>query len=252
MNQSKKSVLAVICTIVIAIGVVAGVFIVGRISPRFEDPVTEEPETVNYEHFSSFVESNKFTLEITSETETCILEDTNLILIPTTEETTTIQKIVTTQYVPQTTAQTKAATQSNVYYAPKPVETTTAETTIVETTTVPPETTVETTTVAETTTIATVNNNYLGYFKITGYTDEEGFKYGQITASGHPCEEGICAMNNSQRKSLGIKYGDAIYIEGYGTYYVYDCGCSWGTIDIWCWTNKQAYGLTGHADAYRK
>lgn len=100
------------------------------------------------------------------------------------------------------------------------------------------------------TTINGQEYSYIGKMKITGYTHEEGFKYGQVTASGIGCREGICALNNTRRKELGIKYGDSIYIKGLGTYQVYDCGCSYNTVDIWFWTNKEAYAITGYYEVY--
>jgi len=90
----------------------------------------------------------------------------------------------------------------------------------------------------------------LGRFYITGYTAEEGFAEGSATASGVGCRPGICAMNNTQRKELGIEWGDSIYIEGLGTYQVQDCGCAYGVIDIWFRTNATAYRCTGYYDVY--
>lgn len=91
---------------------------------------------------------------------------------------------------------------------------------------------------------------HLGKFYITGYTAEEGFAEGSATASGIGCRPGICAMNNQQRKELGIKYGDSIFIEGLGIYQVQDCGCAYGVIDIWCYKNAEAYALTGFYEVY--
>ena len=94
------------------------------------------------------------------------------------------------------------------------------------------------------------DNGYIGTMKITGYTAEEGFYKGSATASGVPVGEGMCALNNAQRKSLGISYGDSIYISGLGTYTVVDCGCSWGVVDVWVWTNAEAYAMTGYYEVY--
>lgn len=96
----------------------------------------------------------------------------------------------------------------------------------------------------------TEKNGYIGTFWITGYTAEEGFYEGSATASGHGVRSGYCAMNSDQRRSLGISYGDQIYVEGLGTYTVMDCGCDWGAVDIWVHTNAEAYAITGNRSVY--
>lgn len=137
-------------------------------------------------------------------------------------------------------------------------ETTTEETTT-ETTTKP--TTTKPTTKKETTTIKELglydekhDYIYLGNFKITGYTAEEGFSYGSKTASGTGCRPGICAMNRHEMKELGISYGDYIYVDGIGEFRVEDCTADWinNTVDIWVYTNEEAYQLTSHQDIYRR
>lgn len=85
---------------------------------------------------------------------------------------------------------------------------------------------------------------------ITGYTAEEGFYEGSATASGIGCRPGICAMNNQQRKDLGIQYGDTIYVEGLGAYTVADCGCGYDVIDIWVYSDAEAYRITGYYDVW--
>ena len=144
--------------------------------------------------------------------------------------------------------------------AEETTETTTV--TVTEETTTEPitETTTETTTVqvTETTTVTTTLNSlaeqgkdYLGRFYVTGYTAEEGFPRGSATASGAGVREGYCALNDSQRKALGIKYGEYIYVEGLGKYQVMDCGCRSGVVDIWVPTNAEAYSITGYYEVYR-
>ena len=96
----------------------------------------------------------------------------------------------------------------------------------------------------------TVKSGKIGKFKITGYTAEEGFSYGATTASGVGCKPGICAMNNTRRKELGLSYGDQIYIEGLGTFTVADCGCNYNVVDVWVYTNSEAANLTGYRDVY--
>lgn len=93
-------------------------------------------------------------------------------------------------------------------------------------------------------------DGYIGRMYVTGYTAEEGFYEGSPTASGVGAGPGTCAMNNSQRRSLGIKYGDRVYVEGLGTYTVTNCGCDWGVVDIWLYTNAEAYAITGYYNVY--
>lgn len=92
--------------------------------------------------------------------------------------------------------------------------------------------------------------SYLGTMYITGYTAEEGFPEGSATASGYGVRSGYCALNDSQRRSLGLSYGDKIYVEGLGTYTIMDCGCGWGVVDIWVYSNAEAYAMTGYYDVY--
>lgn len=94
------------------------------------------------------------------------------------------------------------------------------------------------------------SGGYIGTFFITGYTAEEGFPEGSGTASGHGVRSGYCAMNSDQRRALGISYGDQIYVDGLGTYTVMDCGCAWGMVDIWVYTNAEAYSITGNRRVY--
>lgn len=91
---------------------------------------------------------------------------------------------------------------------------------------------------------------YLGTFWITGYTAEEGFPEGSATASGCGVRPGYCAMNADHRWSLGIRYGDQIYVEGMGTYTVMDSGCDWGVVDIWVYSNAEAYNITGFREVW--
>lgn len=92
---------------------------------------------------------------------------------------------------------------------------------------------------------------YIGKFYITGYTAEEGFPEGSATASGVGAKPGICALNNSQRRELGIDYGDTIYIDGLGEFTVADCGCAYGVVDVWVYTNAEAYSMTGYYEVYK-
>ena len=122
-----------------------------------------------------------------------------------------------------------------------------------------PETATETT-IKETTTKETLTKDeeqgehttLIGTFKVTGYTEEEGFPYGSATASGVGCRPGICAMNRFEMKELGIKYGDTIYVKGLGSYQVQDCTADHitNTVDIWLYTNAAAYAITGHYEVY--
>ena len=105
----------------------------------------------------------------------------------------------------------------------------------------------------DTTESAYENNSvdgYIGRMYVTGYTAEEGFPLYSATSSGYGVRPGYCAMNSDQRRALGISYGDQIYVEGLGTYTVMDCGCPWGVVDIWLYTNAEAYAITGYYNVY--
>lgn len=121
--------------------------------------------------------------------------------------------------------------------------------------TLPPTTEPETEPVSETYTLTepvteSHNDGYIGTFWITGYTAEEGFYEGSPTASGYGVRPGYCALNADRRRSLCISYGDQIYVEGLGTYTVMDSGCNWYVVDIWVYTNAEAYTITGSYDVY--
>ena len=131
----------------------------------------------------------------------------------------------------------------------KETESTTETTTIKETTTQE----AEITTTSEISTENKKEKRSLGTFKITGYTVEEGFGYGSVTASGKTgCKPGICAMNRFEMRELGLSYGDYIYVEGLGTYQVMDCTADriTNTVDIWVYTNAEAYSITGYREVY--
>ena len=132
----------------------------------------------------------------------------------------------------------------------KGTESTTETTTIKETTT--EHTTIKEETTSETSTENKKEKRLLGTFKITGYTAEEGFGYGSDTASGVGCRPGICAMNRFEMRELGISYGDYIYVEGLGKYQVADCTADriTNTVDIWVYTNAEAYSITGYREVY--
>lgn len=122
------------------------------------------------------------------------------------------------------------------------------EVVIPETTTtlVTTETTVDTTTsyVEESETV--IDGTYLGNFRITGYVAT-----GNKTASGTwPSAGRTIAMNNGQRKELGLSYGDQIYIDGLGTYTLEDSGCAYGRIDVFCNSVSECYALPPYLDAY--
>ena len=89
---------------------------------------------------------------------------------------------------------------------------------------------------------------YLGNFRITGYCGD-----GQSASGKRPVVNHTIAMNNAQRKSMGLSYGDVIYIEGdtiKGYYTLEDCGCGWGVIDVFCSNEAECYRITSYADAY--
>ena len=201
--------------------------------------ITLEETSVTTTETTSTTES-----ETTTTTETTDTSTTSTTETTTTATTTTIEVIT----VPETTKKAVVNKQTET----KPVvnkETTTVVTTTITTTEVQSNNTnsEETTTTISTTT-TTENNNgmtYIGNFRLTGYVAT-----GNPTASGvYPYVGGV-AMNNSQRKELGIKYGDKIYIEGLGTYTVFDCGCRYNVVDVFCNTVSECYNITSYADVY--
>jgi hypothetical protein len=129
--------------------------------------------------------------------------------------------------------------------------TTTHTTTVVATSTDASTTSEEVTTDESTTTVEevvteTVNEVYLGNFRITGYVAT-----GCKTASGTwPAAGRTIAMNKSQMNSLGLEYGDQIRVDGLGTYTLEDCGCKSGRIDVFCNSVKECYALPSYLDAY--
>ena len=142
--------------------------------------------------------------------------------------------------------------------------TTTESVSVTESTSLPPATekpsetntepilTISETETTEEITEESKNGQYLGRWYITGYTAEEGFAYGSTTKSGVGCKPGICAMNNEQRKTLGINWGDSIYVEGHGVYRVQDSTADYiyNTIDIWYYTNEEAMAATGFYEVW--
>jgi hypothetical protein len=130
-------------------------------------------------------------------------------------------------------------------------ESTTTHTTTVVATSTDASTTSEEVTTDETTTVEevvteTVNEVYLGNFRITGYVAT-----GCKTASGTwPAAGRTIAMNKSQMNALGLEYGDQIRVDGLGTYTLEDCGCKSGRIDVFCNSVKECYALPSYLDAY--
>ena len=190
------------------------------------------------------------TTETEETTETSVEETTTTTTDTTTTITTTETSVTDTTTTPVVTTSKTTQTKKTT---PK-VTTTTVTTTAQETSTnstnetsLPDE---ETSIEGSTTTVATTvkpqqNRILIGNMRITGYVAT-----GNKTASGvYPYVGGV-AMNNAQRKSLGIKYGDKIYIEGLGTFTVFDCGCKWGVIDVFRNTVSECYQLTSYANVY--
>lgn len=95
---------------------------------------------------------------------------------------------------------------------------------------------------------SSMSAEYLGNFRITGYYGD-----GQTASGKTPKTNHTIAMNNAQRKELGLSYGDVLYIEGdtiQGYYTIEDCGCKWGVIDVYCSSAAECYRITSYADAY--
>lgn len=214
---------------------------------------------VNYREESSAAESSDSQLAVSSEDTELEVETVKAIKYPEPQRPKLIDFIDTAESNTVVTTTAKVLAVTPVVVRSQPPVTTSPTTTA--------ETTSPTTSSADTQSsgishdaVLSITNpepkptepqhTLIGTMKVTGYTHEEGFRYGKTTASGTGCREGICAMNNTRRKELGIRYGDSLYIKGLGTYQVYDCGCSYNTIDIWFWTNKEAYAITGYYEVY--
>ena len=140
-----------------------------------------------------------------------------------------------------------------------PTETTTEKITEILTSTSKLQTTTAkphvTTTKKELGLVSPYEYNYIGYMRVTGYTEEEGFPYGSQTAWDYgSCKPGICAMNRHEMKTLGIHYGDYIYVKDIGEFRIEDCTADYitNTVDLWVYTNAEAYQLTGNYEVYKR
>ena len=86
-----------------------------------------------------------------------------------------------------------------------------------------------------------VSMTYIGNLYITGYVAT-----GNPTASGvYPYVGGV-AMS----RSYGFEWGTTIYIDGLGYYTLFDTGCSYGVVDVFCDTIPECYALTSYRDVY--
>ena len=86
-----------------------------------------------------------------------------------------------------------------------------------------------------------VSMTYLGNLYITGYVAT-----GNPTASGPYPYVGGVAMS----RSYGLEWGTTIYIDGLGYYTLFDTGCSYGVVDVFCNTIPECYDLTSWRDVY--
>lgn len=82
---------------------------------------------------------------------------------------------------------------------------------------------------------------YIGNLYITGYVAT-----GNPTASGPYPYVGGVAMS----RSYGLEWGTTIYIDGLGYYTLFDTGCSYGVVDVFCNTIPECYALTSYRDVY--
>lgn len=213
--------------------------------------------------------------EITTE-ETSITTDISLTSIVTTIPTTTTSStdtVVTSEEVISTTEATAIASSTNnieedsqkpivaadLVYEPVPI--------MVEPLPVEPPifiepTVVETETVTENVEVLVMSEEteeevvieepqeeepvkeemtYLGNLKITGYVAT-----GNPTASGvYPYVGGV-AMSSS----YGFPWGTKIYIDGLGTFELFDCGCAYGVVDVFRSSEPECYALTSYRDVY--
>lgn len=88
---------------------------------------------------------------------------------------------------------------------------------------------------------STENMTYLGNLRITGYVAT-----GNPTASGPYPYVGGVAMSSS----YGLPWGTKIYIEGLGTFELFDCGCDYGIVDVFRNSIPECYALIPYADVY--
>ena len=86
-----------------------------------------------------------------------------------------------------------------------------------------------------------VSMTYIGNLYITGYVAT-----GNPTASGPYPYVGGVAMS----RSYGFEWGTTIYIDGLGYYTLFDTGCSYGVVDVFCNTIPECYDLTSYRDVY--
>lgn len=218
---------------------------------------------------------NPVVTEITTE-ETSITTDISLTSIVTTIPTTTISStdtVVTSEEVILTEATASASSTNNIeddsqkpivaadlVYEPLPIMVEPLpveppifiEPTVVETETVTEN--VEELVMSETEEEAEVieepqeeepveetSMTYLGNLKITGYVAT-----GNPTASGvYPYVGGV-AMSSS----YGFPWGTKIYIDGLGTFELFDCGCAYGVVDVFRSSESECYALTSYRDVY--
>lgn len=205
-------------------------------------------ETVEETTIFSTTTTTDTTDASTSTTATTMTETSTTADTTTTSETVAETEVVEEEFVGPTEQQPDynlhvQETQPFVVKETYIETTTTAVTTTVETTTVEETETIEETEVVE----ETANETYLGNFRITGYVAPAGAK----TASGTtPNSSRTIAMNKTQFKNLGLKYGDKIRVDGIGTFVLEDCGCASGRIDIFRDSVAACYALTPYADAY--
>lgn len=96
--------------------------------------------------------------------------------------------------------------------------------------------------------ISAIGVEKLGNFRITGYCNDP------MTASGKvPTVNHTIAMNNKQRKELGLEYGQQLYVTGdsiEGVFTLEDCGCGWNVVDVYCTNEAECCKITSYADVY--
>ena len=86
------------------------------------------------------------------------------------------------------------------------------------------------------------------YYGVYGFDGVTPTGMGTSGASGNSLiSGGSIALNDEQRASLGLQYGDYIYLESAshpsinGSYRIDDCGCSWGVINLFYWAYTTDY-----------
>lgn len=172
----------------------------------------------------------------------------------TTSSTTAVTTVVTTEETTEEECIITMPVNIQVYVEPAYEEPTVVEEPVIEETINEEEPTEDTSSNEESTDPPIVEEEplaveeteplsmtYIGNLYITGYVAT-----GNPTASGPYPYVGGVAMS----RSYGFEWGTTIYIDGLGYYTLFDTGCSYGVVDVFCNTEPECYALTSWRDVY--